>query len=115
MIIGKQLMPMWPADSLDTLVLVSCKHIQKKQLVLEMTCSSSSYSVDAIAYSNAYFGQGTSLSIYLDDVACTTAQSRLIDCSYDSNTGDCSHSEDAGVQCVAREYFLIVSLNFMHS
>ena len=87
----------------------------KKLLVLEMTCNSSSYFVDAIAYSNAYFGQGTSLSIYLDDVACTTAQSRLIDCSYDSNTGDCSHSEDAGVQCVAREYFLIVSLNFMHS
>ena len=46
----------------------------------------------------------------LDDVACTTAQSRLIDCTYDGNTADCSHTDDAGVACVAREchmYFFV--------
>ena len=36
-------------------------------------------------------------------VACTVYESRLIDCPYDNNTADCTHSQDAGVQCVARE------------
>ena len=62
-----------------------------------------SHSADATAYSDGYFGQDTSIIIALDDVACTTAQSRLIDCAHDSNTTDCSHSEDAGVQCVPSE------------
>ena len=57
---------------------------------------------DATAFSNANFGQGT-VPILLDDVACTATQPRLIDCSYDSNTADCSHSHDAGVRCVSRE------------
>ena len=64
-----------------------------------------SYSVDATAYNNAHFGQDTSTIIALDDVACTTAESRLIDCTYDTNTSDCSHTEDAGVQCAPRELF----------
>lgn len=53
---------------------------------------------DATAYTNAYFGQGSG-SIHIDDVSCTGTESRLIDCSYDSNTADCSHAQDAGVQC----------------
>ena len=57
---------------------------------------------DATAFSNANFGQGT-VPILLDDVACTATQPRLVDCSYDGNTADCSHSHDAGVQCVSRE------------
>ena len=57
---------------------------------------------DATAFSNANFGQGT-VPILLDDVACTATQPRLVDCSYDSNTADCSHSHDAGVRCVSRE------------
>ena len=61
------------------------------------------YTTDATAYSNAHFGQDTSIIIALDDVACTTAQSRLIDCTHDSDTADCSHSDDAGVQCVPSE------------
>ena len=64
-----------------------------------------SYSADATAYSNAHFGQDTSIIIALDDVACTTAESRLIDCAYDTNTGDCSHTDDAGVQCALREFY----------
>ena len=62
-----------------------------------------SYTVDATAYSSAHFGQDTSIIIALGDVACTTAQSRLMDCTHDSNTTDCSHSDDAGVQCVPSE------------
>ena len=29
-------------------------------------------------------------------------ESRLIDCPYDSHIADCTHSQDAGVQCVPR-------------
>ena len=61
---------------------------------------------DATAYSSAHFGQNPNIIIALDDVTCTTAQSRLINCTYDSNTGDCSHSDDAGVQCVPREFHI---------
>ena len=57
---------------------------------------------DATAYTSANFGQGT-LPILLDDVACTVYESRLIDCPYSSQTSDCTHSLDAGVQCVARK------------
>ena len=54
------------------------------------------YFADATAYENAHFGPDANIIIGLDDVACTTAQSRVIDCTHDSNTGDCSHSDDAG-------------------
>ena len=54
---------------------------------------------DAIARSDAYYGQGSG-SIFLTDVGCTGSESRLIDCSYSSYTDGCSHSDDAGVQCL---------------
>ena len=72
---------------------------------------------DATAFSNANFGQGT-VPILLDDVACTATQPRLVDCSYDSNTADCTHSRDAGVQCVSRElqsYTMLRYMFFTHS
>ena len=56
------------------------------------------FCIDAVARINAYYGQGTG-PILLDDVSCTGTESRLISCTYDSNTADCSHSEDAGVRC----------------
>jgi len=55
---------------------------------------------DATAYINAHFGPDATIIIALDDVACTAYESRLIDCSHDRNIADCSHSDDAGVQCV---------------
>ena len=58
---------------------------------------------DSTAYYSAYFGQNSAVIIALDDVACTVYESRLIDCLYDSHIADCTHSEDAGVQCVPRE------------
>ena len=60
-------------------------------------------STDSAAYSSAHFGQNSAIIIALDDVACTAYESRLIDCLYDSNITDCTHSQDAGVQCVPRE------------
>ena len=56
--------------------------------------------LDAIAYSNAHYGQGTG-PILLDNLACTGAEYNLTSCSYDSDTSDCRHYEDAGVHCNA--------------
>ena len=53
---------------------------------------------DAIAYSGAFFGVGSG-PILLDNVACTGSEAALINCTYDPITTDCSHFEDAGVQC----------------
>ena len=56
------------------------------------------HTTDAMAFSNARFGQGSD-AILLDNVACTGTEERLINCPYDSHTGDCFHSEDAGLRC----------------
>ena len=51
------------------------------------------------AYSNAYFGAGTG-PIYLDDVACTSSDSQLLECSSRPIlTHNCFHSADASVGC----------------
>ena len=113
MMVGQPLMPMWPADSLDTPGQVS-----EMQCLFCCTCYGFMlilfYSADATAYSNAHFGPNSNIIIALDDVACTTAQSRVIDCTHDSNTGDCSHTDDAGVQCVpSKSYCLMSSLTYV--
>ena len=54
--------------------------------------------IDAIAYSNAHYGQGTG-PILLDNLACIGTEYNLTSCSYDSDTSDCGHYEDAGVHC----------------
>ena len=56
------------------------------------------HTTDAMAFSNARFGRGSG-AILLDNVACTGSEERLINCPYDSHTGDCFHSEDAGIRC----------------
>ena len=56
-------------------------------------------SIGVTAVSRAGFGQGTG-QIWLDDVACTGTESRLIDCPANSlGSHNCAHSEDAGVRC----------------
>lgn len=55
----------------------------------------------AMAYSDAFFGQGTG-SIYLNNVECVGNESRLSDCPNPgvNMLGMCSgHSEDAGLRC----------------
>ena len=55
----------------------------------------------ATARSSAFFGQGVG-SIFLDNVGCSGTESRLIDCAHSGiGSHDCSHSEDAGVTCLA--------------
>ena len=55
------------------------------------------FSLDASAYSNAHFGQGTG-PILLSDVDCAGNETRLVECQY-SATPNCIHGEDAGVSC----------------
>jgi len=67
-----------------------------------VVCKQLGYSrFNASAFSYARFGRGSG-SILMDDVRCTGSEGRLIDCRYDSNTGDCSHYEDASVRCVRK-------------
>ena len=57
------------------------------------------YVTGGTPYSNAYFGAGTG-PIYLDDVACTSSVSQLLECpSRPILTHNCFHSADAGVGC----------------
>ena len=52
-----------------------------------------------IPYSNAFFGAGTG-PIYLDDVACISSASQLLECSSRPILShNCPHSSDAGVGC----------------
>ena len=69
----------------------------------------------ATAVSRAGFGQGTG-QIWLDNVACTGTESRLIDCPANSlGSHNCAHSEDAGVRCrnISLSMFMY-SINWCH-
>ena len=69
-------------------------------------------STDSIAYSSAFYGQGTG-SIWLDDVQCTGIEASLIDCPANAiGEHNCTHSHDAGVKCqVECKYNLNISSN----
>ncbi len=68
-----------------------------------MQTNNLSFLIGAQALQRARFGRGTG-SIFLDDVACTGSEARLVDCPHDPNTGDCSHFEDASVKCSAGNF-----------
>ena len=72
-------------------------------------------SVGASAVSKAGFGQGT-VQIWLDNVACTGSETRLIDCPANAlGSHKCAHSEDAGVRCGTRKLELSTSANLQHN
>ena len=51
------------------------------------------------AYSNAHFGAGSG-PIFLDDVQCTSSDSKLVECySRPILSHNCLHTADAGVGC----------------
>ena len=57
--------------------------------------------IGAVALSRASFGAGTG-RIWLDNVACSGNERRLIDCNANPlGSHNCQHSEDAGVRCRA--------------
>ena len=65
--------------------------------------------LDSTAYSSAHFGQGSTIIIAMDDVGCTGSEATLFSCIH-TTSHSCTHAEDAGVQCVQREYITYFSL-----
>jgi len=53
---------------------------------------------DAIAYQSTQFGQGTTASVFLDNVACVGNESRLVDCN-STTAVTCTVQDAAGVGC----------------
>ena len=54
---------------------------------------------DGIAQLNSYYGAGSG-QIWLDDVACTSSNTKLLQChSSPIGSHSCSHSDEAGVKC----------------
>ena len=52
------------------------------------------------AYGSAYFGPGEG-PIWLDNVQCNDTESRLEDCPNKGwQVNDCTHNDDAGVECI---------------
>ena len=96
MMAGTVLMQVWSASSWDMQPLeVSANNAWCE---LEFSPCSTFY-VDGVPYSYAFFGAGTG-PIYLDDVACTSSASQLLECSSRPILAhDCDHSADAGVGC----------------
>ena len=103
MMAGAPLMPLWSASNWDMQPLEVSLNICKLELHW-LFCPSLNYILytycsGGVAYSNAFFGAGTG-PIYLDDVACTSSASQLLECSSRPIlTHNCQHSADAGVGC----------------
>lgn len=51
-----------------------------------------------MAIIDGFYGAGSG-TIQFDNVACTGMEASLTDCLFDSDTSDCSHIQDAGVNC----------------
>ena len=67
----------------------------------EVVCRQLGHNLTGVAYTNAYFGQGTGY-IWLDNVQCTGSETHLVNCTNRGiGTHDCGHDEDAGVQCLS--------------
>ena len=68
----------------------------------EIVCRQLGYNLTGVAYTNAYFGQGTG-PIWLDNVQCTGSETHLVKCTNSGDIGihDCGHDEDAGVECIS--------------
>ena len=64
-----------------------------------IVCTQLGYpSSGAVAIANAYFGSGYG-PIWLNEVNCSGSEFNLFNCNLNF-THDCTHSEDAGVQCI---------------
>ena len=84
-----------------------------QEYLLILQCSHA----DSTAYSSAYFGQESTIIIAMDDVACTGSEATLFSCPHISSH-NCTHAQDAGIQCVPREYdtlyFVVTNLFILY-
>jgi len=118
MMVGPLLMPMWLVDSLGSLALVCYRRMPKNQLfpfvltVLYRLCIKVTFT-DATAFGNSHFGPETTIIIAVVDVSCTVYEPRLIECEFDNSTANCSHTDDAGVQCMPSELIGLFSITLV--
>lgn len=56
------------------------------------------FNADARVVSISTFGPGNG-TIWASNVLCTGEEERLIDCSHNTETASCTHSNDAAIQC----------------
>ena len=64
-----------------------------------MVCRQLGYSTTgALAFVDAYFGQGFGRSVELSEVRCSRSEERLVLCPY-SPPFNCYHRHDVGVRC----------------
>ena len=55
----------------------------------------------ATIVSSEGFGAGSG-PIFPDDISCNGNENEILDCSFEVDTSDCSHSDDAEVRCQTR-------------
>ena len=66
----------------------------------QVVCNQLGYpSSGAVALSNSYFGNGYG-PIWLSQVKCSGSETNLFNCNKNYYDHDCTHFEDAGVQCI---------------
>ena len=64
-----------------------------------VVCQQLGFPSASIAHRQAFFGEGID-PIWMDNVLCTGAESRLVDCLFNGfGNHNCQHREDAGVTC----------------
>ena len=61
----------------------------------------------------AYFGKGSG-SVLIGNVACNGRESTLASCSHLSTIRNCTHSEDAGVQCYSQSMLNACIHTYIH-
>ena len=67
----------------------------------QVVCSQLGFGPAIAIRENAYYGQGDGV-VWLNNLNCTGHELTLDDCSHDGwGIVNCSHTEDAGIQCAA--------------
>ena len=67
-------------------------------------------SQDALAVINAFYGVGNG-SIYLDEVMCLGVEGSLLSCfSAPIGVHNCTHNEDAGVNCPSESFAFFIAI-----
>ena len=104
---GAQWTPQWPADSWDSL-----EEVLQAHSIIIGNNRQYYFNTGVQARTEGFMNGATTQQIWLDNVACTGRENRLIDCPAAAfGVHDCNHGEDAGVRCPAARKALIAAIN----